>query len=953
MKKSIILAVLLCIYGHLWADDFNSGIPFITHYTEKDHHVSNKNHCIVQDQRGVLYFANDYGILEFDGNDWQIIQVPSNRSNVQSLALDANNRLYVGAQGDFGYIDYNKPYGLIFNSLLDKISAEFRNFGDIVNTFVLEDKVVFQCRDGLYIYRNNQIMVYALSGGILSAFKINNQIIVQGKEALFCFTGSGFEKINATSKLKNTWVRFILPRRDSWLIGTQQSGIYELKNNQLFPLDFTPSVNITKSQITTAQMNKQGDLIIGTRESGLFVIDKNNHLISHLTKTKGLKSNEISTLYFDQNDNLWVANKKGIDFVELASPFTRLLPDSDEPFEVYDATIFENNLYLATHKGLLYAPINKLNNVMSPQSPFIRVNGSDDINWSLNIIDQSLIVAHNGGFSQVKGGQIIQTISTYGGWKVIPTSSDHNHLIAGTYKGIVILVKNHKGLYQLEKQIDGFDESSRVMEVDNNGLIWIAHGYKGIYKLKLSNTYDTLEELHFYNHSKGLPTNFYNSVFKINQKIVFGTEYGIYRYDGAKDKMVLDASFTSNTWGWRIGRMLKQDASGNIWFVGNNSAGIMHNHPDGRTSIESIPFVKLSDFYIPGFESFTLLPNQNVLIGGKEGLVYFNMQKNKLLHQPFQVIIRRVSNLKNNQEIIYNDRFHYLCDTVLNTQHQLQPSSNSLQFDFATGFYENTNHLTYKYYLEGFDNDWSNWVSEPFKQYTNLPPGKYIFRVKARNTYGTESNEATFHFSILTPLYLTWPAITLYFSVIILILWLIIKIRTKRLTREKERLISEQQHLLKLEHSKLQEEQLRNDLQSKKEELSGLAMKVIYKNEKLSELKDKVTSIKEMASDKVARQLSRTLSFIDKELADDHWDDFEMRFDMAHNNFIKRLKEDFPNLTSKDLKMCAYLRMNLSTKEMAQLLNMTVRGVETARYRIRKRINLGSSSNLNEFILTY
>ncbi|MCU4163737.1 two-component regulator propeller domain-containing protein [Carboxylicivirga caseinilyticus] len=953
MKKPIILVFLFCILNHLSADEFSSGVPFITGYTEKDHHVSNNNHCIVQDQRGVLYFANDYGILEFDGNDWEVIQVPSNRSNVQSLAIDRNNRLYVGAQGDFGYIDYMQPYGLIFHSLLDKTPPEFRNFGDIVNTFVLDDRVIFQCWDGLYIYRNQQITVYALSGGILSAFKINDQIIVQGTEGLFVFTGSGFDKIPGTSVLQNTWVRFVLPRNDSWLIGTQQAGLFELKNKQLVPFSITPSVDFANAQITAARLNKQGDLIIGTRQAGLFVIDKNNEVINHLTRTKGLQSNEISTLYFDRNDNLWVANKKGIDFIELASPFTRLLPNSDEPVEVYDAAIFENKLYLATHKGLLFAAMKDLNNVLSSHSAFSRVKGSDDINWSLNIIDQKLIVAHNGGFSQVKNGEIIQTISTYGGWKVVPLPSDSLRLIAGTYKGLAVLKKQPDGWFDMEKLIDGFEESSRVMEIDNEGYIWVAHGYKGIYKLKLSYDTDSLQELHFYDNSKGLPTNFYNSVFKFNQKIVFGTEYGIYRYQSDIDSIMIDNDLTRNTWGWKIGRMLKQDTSGNIWFVGSNNAGIINNHPDGRTSIESIPFVKLSDFYIPGFESYTILPNQNVLIGGKDGVVYFNMQKNKLLHQPFQVILRRVSNLKNNREIIYNDRIRFLCDTILTAKQELAPASNSLQFDFATGFYENTNHLAYKYYLEGFDNEWSDWVKEPFKQYTNLAPGNYVFRVKARNTYGIESNEANFRFSIATPLYLTYPAFIAYLLIIVLMIGLIIKIRTKRITREKERLINEQKHLLSLEQSKLQEEQLRNDLQSKKEELSGLAMKVIYKNEKLSELKEKVESIKEIASDKVAQRLGKTLNFIDQELADDHWEDFEMRFDMAHNNFIKRLKEDFPDLTSKDLKMCAYLRMNLSTKEMAQLLNMTVRGVETARYRIRKRMNLESSENLNEFILTY
>lgn len=168
---------------------------------------------------------------------------------------------------------------------------------------------------------------------------------------------------------------------------------------------------------------------------------------------------------------------------------------------------------------------------------------------------------------------------------------------------------------------------------------------------------------------------------------------------------------------------------------------------------------------------------------------------------------------------------------------------------------------------------------------------------------------------------------------------------------EKKRYIEKQERIRKLEQAAFKEEKLQNELESKNKELAAAAMKVIYKNEKVNELKERMVSVKGLASEKVERKLSVLLNFIENELEDDDWEDFELRFDQAHNDFIKNLKEEFPCLTPKDLKLSAYLKMNLSSKEIAQLLNMTVRGVENARYRVRKRMKLDSSVNLTEWLL--
>jgi len=91
---------------------------------------------------------------------------------------------------------------------------------------------------------------------------------------------------------------------------------------------------------------------------------------------------------------------------------------------------------------------------------------------------------------------------------------------------------------------------------------------------------------------------------------------------------------------------------------------------------------------------------------------------------------------------------------------------------------------------------------------------------------------------------------------------------------------------------------------------------------------------------------------VDERLEDD-WEKFSYHFDQVHSNFIKRLKQGYPNLTPKDQKLCAYLRMNLTSKEIAPLLNISVRGVEISRYRLRKKLSLNKEENLSEFMMSY
>ena len=940
--KYLALIILSLLYVAISAQGSQYGIPFITNYSERDYKVSNHNAQIVQDERGILYFANEYGILEFDGSSWTMISGAPNRSNIKSLAIDKNNRIYAGAQGDFGYLDYAGNKGIFFNSLINKIDEKYRDFDNVWNIVVDDDRIIFQTWRALFIYQNDNVEVIDRGVKIKSVFKVQNKIIVQDANGLYRLKGRQFELLVKFGFGEDKIV-FVFQHNDALLIGTHENGLFLLENNKLKPYGVSPKVDFESEKISSGLVTEDGDFIIGTRTQGVYFVDKEGKVTENIAKNEGLQNNEVRCVFNDRQNNLWVANKLGIDFVELSTPFRQIVPDSDNPIGVYSSITNGQEILFATHNGLLKYSKN------SSSFNCVRVAGSADINWDIVRVNEGYVVAHEKGFSWYGGNELVPIYQGDGGWTVRKIPDADGIWIGGTYSGLVLL-KEKNGKLAFLRQIEGFSESSRVMELDEEGNIWVSHGYKGIYQLALSEDLKYVSKVSFYDSKNGLPSDLYNNVFKIQKQIVFGTQHGVYEYEKFSDTIVVHKDLTRMLGEGHVKKM-QNDKSGNIWFVTDKSSGVIKKHADGSYTAGINPLNKLLNLYIPGFENVSFDESEKVLLGVKDGVVEFNRATQNIKRNGFNTLLRKVHRFGDSWDI-YLDNYVFLCDTVVGKNVELPFRYNGLRFSFSSTFYENIKDLKFKYYLEGYDRDWSAWEAIRYKEYTNLREGDYIFRVKARNIYGETSEEKTYKFSVLPPLHRTIYAYLSYFVLISLMLGLLLKVRTVKLKKEKVKYIAEQERLREIDQARFREEKLNKELEAKNQELTSAANKVIYKNEKLTELKEKLQNIMKYASDRVEKKLKGVLTFIEGELENDDWNEFELRFDQAHDNFINNLKEEYPVLTSKDLKICAYLKMNLSSKEIAQLLNMTVRGVENSRYRIRKRLELDSSVNLTEWIIS-
>jgi DNA-binding CsgD family transcriptional regulator len=272
------------------------------------------------------------------------------------------------------------------------------------------------------------------------------------------------------------------------------------------------------------------------------------------------------------------------------------------------------------------------------------------------------------------------------------------------------------------------------------------------------------------------------------------------------------------------------------------------------------------------------------------------------------------------------------------------------------------NKAYFQYRLVGYDRKWTEWSSKTSVTYLRLPHGDYSFEVRMLTETGFVTEAARFEFRIQPPWYLTPFAYLMYAGLAASFIGMIRlyfsrkrwKSREQDLRREHE-IVRQQKEKMESELVHLSNENLQNEIAHKSAQLANSTMAMVRKNEVLGDIKTELDAQKlELGVRMPTKYYNRLTRIIDQEMRNEQeWEAFEALYDQAHGDFFKRLKADYPALTPSDLRLCAYLRMNLSSKEIAPLLNITVRGVEERRYRLRKRMNLGSDENLTERIMTY
>lgn len=907
-------------------------LPPIEVYTPDQYGGENQNWSISQAANDKIFIANNRGLLEFDGENWQLYDSPNNTIIRSVFVVD--DKIYTGCYMEFGFWQEDTYGKLQYTSLSEDVTKPLIEDEQFWNIIHLDEYILFQSLDRIYIFntKDNTSTIVETKEGIVKSYKVNNTIYFQSPSGIFKIEDGKPSLLIDDIILNDNIVINMFDVEGTLLLLFQNKGFYKLKNGQLSALN-TINYNLPVDlSIYSALQLKNGDFALGTISNGFVQINDQGKIVYQIDASNGLSNNTVLSMFEDKNNNIWLGLDNGINSINIHSPFMLYNDSKGVLGTVYTSTVYQNNLYLGTNQGLFTKPLNT-------QNDFTFIKGTQGQVWSLTIIDDQLFCGHTLGTFIINDTSAQKISNIQGTWAVKPIKNRKDILLQGNYNGLNILEKKDK-MWTFKNKIENFDISSRYFELNESNTIFVNHEYKGLYKITIDTAFSKAIAIEKMNVSQELKSG----ILRHNNQLLYANKEGVFAYESSQNEFIKDTVYSHfyTPEDYISGVLINDAQNDRLWafskeYISYATPGSLSNVP----TITKLPLPLHIRKNIVGYENIIEVDG-SYLIGTSSG--YILMDVDKFEQKKIDISINTVA----------STRFNNIEYTLLNKNEAalLKTNDNDISFTYGVTQFDKHINTKYQYQLIGAYDMWSTWTDESQVLFKNLPHGDYTFNVRGKEGVNTLTNTASYDFTIKKPWYLSTLMMVVY---IVSLLLLSVRIHTfyKKYYRRKANVLlskaAKERELEALENQKqlisLNNQKLQQDIENKNRELAISTMSLIKKNEFLSTLKNELNN-------KPDENLRRVIKLIDKDLNNtDDWKLFEEAFNNADKDFIKKMKSKHPALTSNDLRLCAYLRLNLSSKEIAPLLNISSRSVEVKRYRLRKKMQLPRESSLTSYIL--
>ena len=914
-------------------------LPPIVKYPSTTYNAGNQNWMISQDKNHFMFFANNEGLLEFNGSNWTLYPSP-NETIVRSVKV-IDDKIYTGCYMEFGFWKRQANGQLKYNSLSKLIRKSIVDDEQFWNILNYEQWVIFQSLSRIYIYdtKAKTFKIIAPKNTILKSYRTQNSIYFQTlNDGLFEIENGKSKLVFTNDIIKSNKIVNLFSIDDGLIIHTQFNGFYKLVDGTLSKIFEDLESQLKPSSIYSSQLLSDGNYALGTVSNGIFILGFDSKIKYHITQNKGLSNNTALSLFEDFDKNLWIGLDNGINCINLQSPVKSFSDDTGMLGTVYTSIHYNDNLYIGTNQGLFYKKF-------SSNDEFQFVNGTKGQVWSLFEYQGTLFCGHDSGTFSIENDAAKTIFNQSGTWKFEVIPNKPNLIFQGNYYGISVLEKiNSQWIFK--NKIAGFDYSSKYFEISPTNEVYVSHEYKGVFKFQLNKEFNkATNNTTFNTPEKGKNA----SLVKYNNAIYYAYKQGIFKLNSKnklfeKDKL-LSSVFEKDE--YTSGKLIV-DNSNKIWLFSKNYIHYFSlSKINSQLKQNAIPIPSSLTNSMLGYENITQVSNSDYLIGTTDG--YYTININDLSFKNYSVSICNVATNKtnsqsNNQTIIENGKFKY--------------DQNNVAISYTVPEYNKYINAEYQYLLEGVQDKWSEWSSKTVTNFKNLSPGDYVFKVRAKIANSIPENTAIYSFTILKPWYATNVALFIYLILFLVVAFYINKAYKNYYFNQEQKLIDENNLLLEIKEletdqqlMKIRNEQLSLDVDTKNRELAVSTMSLIKKNDLLALIKEDLKKTSEESNKSVS--IKSVISTINRNITEDNsWNVFKEAFDNADKDFLKKVKNAHASLTPNDLRLCAYLRLNLSSKEIAPLLNISVRSVEIKRYRLRKKMNLTHEQGLVEYILS-
>ena len=890
-------------------------LPFVENYSKSDYQGDNQIWNVVQGNDNAMYFANNHYLLRYDGVKWEKYTLP-NKTIIRSILIEGD-KIYSGSYKEFGYW-YRKDGTMHYVSITKNLRLfDEKDNEEIWKIFRYNGSLYFQSFNDVFIYNGKTIKKIKFPFLISYCFAVDKNLYVASvQKGIFKMDGKHIANPKGWDILKNTVVHAIEKYKNQTYIFTQKKGVFIIEKNGLKAWNNPLNEILKSATINVAKFIKGNKLIIGTGNRGIVILDLTTNLYKNIERQNVLMNNSILSIGFDRENDLWLGLDNGIAHVEVNSPISIFYDNSGILGSVYSVATTSNGYLIASNHGVFEYGSGKFSMMPNTQGQ----------GWNIAKINDRFIIGHNDGTFSYQNGSLSRLNNVSGGWN-LSKSSINNTYFQSTYSGILVY-DNPSDLSQY-KIIKGLAKPIKYVAQNRRNEIWAADNYRGLYRVLLDDDYKT-KKIENVTQQSNIKNDFGIKIFEFRKEILFLIDNTWYTYNSISNKLEKNELFNANFKNVSDVVAIDEDH-----FMVLQNGILYHIYAQGNKFIWNI----IQEKYYKG-----KLINENLRIFKNQNHYLFNLDDGfislKLEYENKQNAKIKIEAFSDNTLVANNSKIKFNKELRINVISGIYGASR------PNLFYKLNNN---KEFLP---------ISDGLIVLNNLSSGYHSVEIY-KHDGATYDKVSDFKFKVTEPWYFSFWMVALYILIIASVLFLYykwnklryiqkLKLQAEELKHQREILEMELKAENELNLQEYEKHILELELQTKSSEVAGKSLSIAKQSEMIENIQNILDSEKDF--NKLKSEIKKAIKI--NEVNKHEWEIFETNLNQIHNEFIITLTKKFPNLTPKDVKLCVYLKMNLSSKEIAPMMNISFRGVELHRYRLRKKLNLTQDENLSKFLLT-
>jgi len=890
-------------------------LPFVENYSKSDYQGDNQIWNVVQGNDNAMYFANNHYLLRYDGVKWEKYTLP-NKTIIRSILIEGD-KIYSGSYKEFGYW-YRKDGTMHYVSITKNLRLfDEKDNEEIWKIFRYNGSLYFQSFNDVFIYNGKTIKKIKFPFLISYCFAVDKNLYVASvQKGIFKMNGKHIANPKGWDILKNTVVHAIEKYKNQTYIFTQKKGVFVVEKNGLKAWNNPLNEILKSATINVAKFIKGNKLIIGTGNRGIVILDLTTNLYKNIERQNVLMNNSILSIGFDRENDLWLGLDNGIAHVEVNSPISIFYDNSGILGSVYSVATTSNGYLIASNHGVFEYGSGKFSMMPNTQGQ----------GWNIAKINDRFIIGHNDGTFSYQNGFLSRLNNVSGGWN-LSKSSINNTYFQSTYSGILVY-DNPSDLSQY-KIIKGLAKPIKYVAQNRRNEIWAADNYRGLYRVLLDDDYKT-KKIENVTQQSNIKNDFGIKIFEFRKEILFLIDNTWYTYNSISNKLEKNELFNANFKNVSDVVAIDEDH-----FMVLQNGILYHIYAQGNKFIWNI----IQEKYYKG-----KLINENLRIFKNQNHYLFNLDDGfislKLEYENKQNAKIKIEAFSDNTLVANNSKIKFNKELRINVISGIYGASR------PNLFYKLNNN---KEFLP---------ISDGLIVLNNLSSGYHSVEIY-KHDGATYDKVSDFKFKVTEPWYFSFWMVALYILIIASVLFLYykwnklryiqkLKLQAEELKHQREILEMELKAENELNLQEYEKHILELELQTKSSEVAGKSLSIAKQSEMIENIQNILDSEKDF--NKLKSEIKKAIKI--NEVNKHEWEIFETNLNQIHNEFIITLTKKFPNLTPKDVKLCVYLKMNLSSKEIAPMMNISFRGVELHRYRLRKKLNLTQDENLSKFLLT-